>query len=53
LTVRARTIIHPEPGTSVPVYLGEAKRSLVSRKTSAIAVEIYTDKFAQLPKPNA
>ena len=51
LTVRARTIIHPKPGTSVPVYLGEAKRSLVSRENSAIAVEIYTEKFAQLPKP--
>ena len=53
LTVRARTIIHPEPGTSVPVYLGEAKRSLVSRENSATAVEIYTEKFAQLPKPTA
>jgi hypothetical protein len=52
LTVRARTIIHPEPGASVPVYLGEAKRSLVSHQNSPVTVEIYTDKFAQLPKPN-
>ncbi|MCW5312663.1 hypothetical protein GTQ43_01985 [Nostoc sp. KVJ3] len=50
LTVRARTITHPEPGTSVPVYLGEAKRSLVSHQNSPVIVEIYTDKLAQLSK---
>ncbi len=53
LTVRARTIIHPEPGVSVPVYLGQVKRSLVSREKSEMTVEIYPDKFAQLPKPTA
>ncbi|MEH1969286.1 MULTISPECIES: Ycf51 family protein [unclassified Nostoc] len=53
LTVRARTIIHPEPGTSVPVYLGEVKRSLVSHQNSPVTVKIYTDNFAQLPKPTA
>jgi hypothetical protein len=53
LTVRARTIIHPEPGVSVPVYLGEVKRSLISHQNSPITVKIYTDKFAQLPKPSA
>jgi hypothetical protein len=53
LTVRARIIIHPEAGVSVPVYLGEAKRSLVSHQNSPVTVEIYTDKFAQLPKPTA
>ncbi|MDZ8053152.1 MAG: Ycf51 family protein [Aulosira sp. ZfuVER01] len=51
LTIRARTLIHPEPGVSVPLYLGEVKRSLVSREDSEIAVEIYPEKFAQLPKP--
>ncbi|WP_341527553.1 Ycf51 family protein [Nostoc sp. UHCC 0302] len=50
LTVRARTVIHPEPGISVPVYLGQIKRSLASREKSEITVEIYQDKFAQLPK---
>ncbi|MEH2375604.1 Ycf51 family protein [Nostoc sp.] len=53
LTVRARTIVHPEPGISVPVYLGDAKRSLISRQNSLMTVEIYTDKFAQLTKPTA
>ena len=53
LTVRARTIVHPEPGISVPVYLGDVKRSLISRQNSSMTVEIYTDKFAQLLKPTA
>ncbi|MBO3462618.1 Ycf51 family protein [Aetokthonos hydrillicola Thurmond2011] len=53
LTIRARTIIHPEPGLSVPLYLGQIKRSLVSREDSQMFSEIYEDKFAQLPKPTA
>ncbi|MBN3879089.1 MULTISPECIES: Ycf51 family protein [unclassified Nostoc] len=53
LTVRARTIIHPETGISVPVYLGEVKRSLVSHQNSPVTVKIYTENFAKLPKPTA
>ena len=53
LTIRARTIIHPEPGISVPLYLGEVKRSLTSREDPEMALEIYQEKFAQLPKPTA
>ncbi|WP_066376212.1 MULTISPECIES: Ycf51 family protein [unclassified Anabaena] len=53
LTIRARTIIHPEPGLSIPVYLGEVKRSLASREDNSMAIEIYPDKFAQLPKADA
>ncbi|MTJ08357.1 MULTISPECIES: Ycf51 family protein [unclassified Anabaena] len=53
LTVRARTIIHPEIGLSVPVYLGQVKRTLASREDSEMAVEVYLDKFAELPKPTA
>ncbi|MBE9005604.1 Ycf51 family protein [Fortiea sp. LEGE XX443] len=53
LTIRARTIVHPEPGVSVPLYLGQIKRALASREDGEIAIEIYTDKFAQLPKPTA
>jgi hypothetical protein len=48
LTIRARTIIHPEPGISVPVYLGQIKRTLVSREDTNMELEIYPDKFAQL-----
>ena len=53
LTIRARTIIHPESGISVPLYLGQVKRSLANREDSQMAIEIYQDKFAQLPKPTA
>ncbi|WP_016952744.1 Ycf51 family protein [Anabaena sp. PCC 7108] len=51
LTVRARTIIHPEPGLSVPLYLGKVNRTLASREDPEMAVEVYLDKFASLPKP--
>lgn len=51
LIIRARTLIHPEPGVSVPLYLGQVKRSLASREDAEMSVEIYTEKFAQLPKP--
>ncbi|MGH1395728.1 MAG: Ycf51 family protein [Trichormus sp.] len=53
LTVRARTIIHPEPGLSIPLYLGEVKRSLANREDQNLAINIYPEKFAQLPKSNA
>jgi Protein of function (DUF2518) len=53
LTVRARTIIHPEPGLSIPLYLGQVRRSLTNRQDSQMAIELYPEKFAQLPKPMA
>jgi hypothetical protein len=53
LTIRARTIIHPEPGVSKPIFLGEVKRSLASRNDEQIAINIYSESFAQLPKPSA
>ncbi len=53
LTIRARTVVHPEPGVSVPLYLGQVKRSLASREDSQMGIEIYQDKFAQLPKTKA
>jgi hypothetical protein len=53
LTIRARTLIHPEPGVTVPLYLGQIKRTLDTREDAEMAIEIYSDKFAQLPKPTA
>lgn len=53
LTIRARTVIHPEPGLSIPLYLGEVKRSLTSREDQNLVVKIYNDRFAQLPKSDA
>jgi Protein of function (DUF2518) len=53
LTIRARTVIHPESGITVPLYLGEVKRTLANREDPEMVVEIYLEKFAQLPKPTA
>ncbi|MGB3652626.1 MAG: Ycf51 family protein [Rivularia sp. (in: cyanobacteria)] len=49
LTVRARSIVHPEPGLSVPLYLGQVKRSLSNRDDSAMQIDIYENNFAKLP----
>jgi hypothetical protein len=51
LTVRARTILHPEPGVSLPLYVGEVRRSLSSREDDGMAVELYPDNIALLPEP--
>jgi Protein of function (DUF2518) len=51
MSIRARTVIHPEPGVSIPLYIGQVKRSLASRDDVNMAVEIFQDKFALLPKP--
>lgn len=50
LTVRARTVIHPESGLSVPLYLGQVKRSLAVREDDNMQVDIFEDKFEQLPQ---
>ncbi|WP_013320404.1 Ycf51 family protein [Gloeothece verrucosa] len=52
LTIRLRTLVHPEPGLSIPLYLGEVKRSLRVRDDEQVQVTIFTDKFAQLPQDN-
>lgn len=51
LTIRARTIIHPKPGMSKPLYLGQVKRSLTKRNDEQMQIDIFPDKLAQLPKP--
>lgn len=53
LTIRARTIIHPEPGVSKPLFLGQAKRSLAARNDEQMVIDIFPESFAQLPKPTA
>jgi hypothetical protein len=53
LTIRARTIVHPEPGVSKPLFLGEVKRSLATRDDEQMAIDIYSESFAQLPKSTA
>lgn len=53
LTIRARTVIHPEPGVTKPLFLGQVKRSLAVRDDEQMAIELYSESFAQLPKPTA
>ncbi|HEY9833741.1 MAG TPA: Ycf51 family protein [Stenomitos sp.] len=53
LTIRARTIIHPKPGVSKPLVLGEVKRSLATREDEQMVINIYPQSFAQLPKSSA
>ena len=53
LTIRVRTIIHPDPGVTMPVYLGQVKRSLSKRDDDQMALEMYQDKIAKLPKSAA
>ena len=48
LTIRVRTIIHPEEGVSEPLYLGEVKRSLSQREDENIDVKIFPETVAKL-----
>jgi len=50
MTIRARTVIHPEQGISKPVYLGKVQRSLSQqREDTDLDIEIFSSQFAQLP----
>jgi hypothetical protein len=48
LTIRARTVLHPQPGVSLPLYLGQVKRSLAGREAT-MDLEVYPQNIAQLP----
>ncbi|MEN9214968.1 MAG: Ycf51 family protein [Gloeomargarita sp. DG02_4_bins_56] len=48
LTVRARTLLHPEPGVTEPVYLGQVRRSLRQRQDPAMVVELDTQALARV-----
>ncbi|MEA5535468.1 Ycf51 family protein [Crocosphaera sp. XPORK-15E] len=49
LTILVRTLIHPEPGLSIPLYLGEVKRSLSVKKDDNLQIEVFQESLAQLP----
>jgi hypothetical protein len=51
LTIRARTVLHPEPGLSEPLYLGQIRRSLSDREDGQMTIEISPDSLAKLPAP--
>ena len=48
-TVKLRTVLHPDEGVSLPLYLGEAKRSLINRDNEDIETKVYTQNLLQLP----
>ena len=48
LTIKVRTIIHPEEGVSEPIYLGEVKRSLAKREDEDTEINIFGDRFQHL-----
>lgn len=47
-TVKLRTVLHPQTGTSLPLYLGKAERSLINRSSDDIQTDIYSKNIAQL-----
>lgn len=50
LTIRARTVLHPEEGVSQPLYIGKIKRSLTVRDDDQMTITLYEDAIAQLPQ---
>ncbi len=48
MTIRFRTVLHPEPGLSKLVYLGEVKRSLLSREDPQLQIKIDQKQLAQV-----
>ena len=48
LKVRARTVIHPSPGVSEPLVLGEVTRSLSGGEDSELHIAIERDNLAKV-----
>lgn len=48
-TIKLRTVLHPQPGVSQPLFLGTAKRSITARNSEDVEVEVFEQNIAQLP----
>lgn len=48
MTIRARTLLHPQPGVTQPIYLGAVRRSLRSRETEDLQLQVDAETLAQL-----
>lgn len=48
-TVKLRTVLHPQPGVSQPLFLGTAQRSITSRSSQDIDIKIFDQNLTQLP----
>lgn len=49
MTIQARTLLHPKPGISQPILLGEVERSLFVRNDDQMRFTLYPDNIAKLP----
>jgi Protein of function (DUF2518) len=49
LTIRARTVLHPQEGLSLPLYLGQIRRTLEIRDDANMQIDLYRDNLALLP----
>ena len=48
-TIKLRTVLHPQPGVSQPLFLGTANRSIRNRADENIEIEIFEENIAKLP----
>lgn len=51
-TVKLRTVLHPQTGISQPLFLAEAKRSLIARGDEKIEINLLRQNLSQLPNPS-
>lgn len=52
-TVKLRTVLHPHPGISQPLFLGEAKRSLIVRGDEGIEINIFSKNLSKLKQASS
>ncbi len=48
-TIKLRTVLHPQTGVSQPLFLGEAKRSLITRENEDIEIKVFSQNLNKLP----
>ena len=48
-TIKLRTVLHPETGVSQPLFLGEAKRSLIASGDEDIQINVFQRSLEELP----
>lgn len=53
LTIRARTVLHPQSGISEPLFLGQIRRSLYDRDDDQMVIELMPKNLAKLPSPTS
>ena len=46
--IRIRTLLHPEPGLTQPLFLGKVRRSLSQREDEQMQIEVFSDNLALL-----